>query len=307
VVANGPLEARVRVETRRRIPSAIAPGRRGRGRRSVWMPVVAEYALRAGEPFLRAELTVVNHAEDHRLRVHVPLPFRAGRSHADGAFWVQERGLEAEGARHEHPTPTFPARRFVDASDGTTGMAVLLAGTPEYELVDGTELAITLLRCVGWLSRQDLRTRSGPAGPAFEAPGAQLGGTHRFSVALYPHASDWEAGGVADAAERFSLPFRTTGLRSGSGTLATAGEALHIEPSCVRLSSLERRDGAVEVRIYNAAGHPVDAAINLGPPLDASRAQIVDLLGRPVQELAPPSGVIALPMRAGQIVTIRLG
>ncbi|MGH3113243.1 MAG: glycoside hydrolase family 38 C-terminal domain-containing protein, partial [Gaiellaceae bacterium] len=306
LVAAGPLEARVRVSTRLKIPSGLATGRRSRGRRRVWMPVTTEYILRAGEPFLRADITVINPAEDHRLRAHVPLPFRTDRSHADQAFWVQERGLVAEGAGHEHPLPTFPAKRFVDASDGTIGMAVLLAGTPEFELVDGADIAVTLLRCVGWLSRQDLRYRSGPAGPAFEAPGAQCEGEYGFSFALYPHTGDWVSGGVAAAAEQFSLPLRAIGVRAHAGRLPLAGEALHIEPSAVRLSALERRDGAVDLRVYNAAADPVEAVIKIGAPLEAERAGIVDLVGNPVGDVSLKGDTISLPMRGGQIVTIRL-
>jgi alpha-mannosidase len=306
VVADGPLEARVRVETRRKLPASLAPGRRSRGRRTVWMPITISYALRAGEPFLRADVVLTNLADDHRLRIHVPLGFRAERSFGDAPFWVQERGLESEGAGHEHPLPTFPARRFVDASDGEIGLAVLLAGTPEFELLDGSEIAVTLLRSVGWLSRQDLRFRSGPAGPGFEAPGAQLKGEHRYSLALYPHAGDWIRGAVAGEAERFSLPLRATGLRGHAGDLARAGTALRIEPDAVRLSALERRAGGVEARIYNAAPQPVDARIHIGAPLTRSRAEIVDLTGKPVATASIADGTITLPLRGGQIVTIRL-
>jgi 2-O-(6-phospho-alpha-D-mannosyl)-D-glycerate hydrolase len=306
VDSEGPLEARVRIVTRRKVPAALAPGRRSRGRRMVWMPITISYALRAGEPFLRADITVDNNAEDHRLRVHVPLPFRAERSHGDAPFWVQERAVTAEGAGHEHPLPTFPARRFADASDGDVGIAVLLAGTPEFELVDGTEIAVTLLRSVGWLSRQDLRLRSGPAGPAFETRGAQLKGEHRFSLALYPHAGDWKTGEVPDAAERFSLPLRATGLRSHAGALPHAGEALRLEPSAVRLSALERRDSSIEARVYNATPEAVEATIHVGAPLQASRVEVVDLLGKSLAKASLEDGKIRLPLGAGQIVTIRL-
>ena len=48
---------------------------------------------------------------------------------------------------------------------------------------DGT-IAVTLLRCVGWLSRDDLDERRGPAGPGTATPGAQMPGKWAFDYAI---------------------------------------------------------------------------------------------------------------------------
>jgi alpha-mannosidase len=67
--------------------------------------------------------------------------------------------------------------------------AVLNKGLPEYEpLVNDngtTTLAITLLRCVGWLSRERFESRKTNAGPALSTPGAQGLGTHTFELSIY--------------------------------------------------------------------------------------------------------------------------
>ena len=306
VVRDGPLEARLRVAMRWRLPAALAPNRGSRTRRTVSVPVVLEVSLRTGEPFLRATFRVSNEARDHRLRVHFPLPFTTDRSSADGAFDVIERGLDAEGG-FEAPLPTYPCRRWVDASDGSTGLAVLHMGTPEYELIDGRELAVTLLRCVGWLSRQDLATRSGPAGPAIETPRAQLPGEHTLRLAVYPHAGDWLAAGAQDAAEAFALPLRGIGLRGGhSGELPRSGGVLEISPAVVRLSALAAVEGRIECRIYNSSGEPVLARIVCTMPLEIRAPARIDLLGRELERLALRDGVVELELRPHEIVTIRL-
>ncbi len=46
------------------------------------------------------------------------------------------------------------------------------------------EIAITLLRCVGWLSRDDLSTRNGHAGPYLETPKAQMLGEWDFYYSI---------------------------------------------------------------------------------------------------------------------------
>jgi hypothetical protein len=305
VVRPGPLEARIAVSLRYRLPAGLAPSRRARARRTVSTPVTVELSLRAGEPFLRASVRATNHAKDHRLRAHFPLPFTTERSHADGTFDVVERGLLAEGG-FEAGLPTFPCRRWVDASDGRLGLALLHRGTPEYELLEGHELALTLLRCVGWLSRQDLRTRSGPAGPAIETPGAQLPGEHVLRLAVFPHAGDWATGGVPQAAEAFALPLRSTGLRGHPGAVAPAGSALAIEPRTVQLSSLAVVDGRTECRVYNGSGDPVEARLRIASPLPSSTASLVDLLGRSLGPIEIRDGVVALPLRGHEIATIAL-
>ena len=122
--------------------------------------------LRPRERFLRVAHELDNRARDHRLRAHFPLPVRVDGSDAECAFAVVHRGLTAEGGAHEAGLPTFPSRRFVDASDGTAGLALIHDGLLEYEVVgDGRALALTLLRAVGYLSRMAPDLRPNPAGP----------------------------------------------------------------------------------------------------------------------------------------------
>src|SRR5262249_46385117 len=155
--------------------------------------------LRTGEPFLRVSLAFTNPARDHRVRYHVPLAEPADHSSAEGQFAVVDRGLTAEAGHGEVPTPTFPARGFVHAA----GVTVLLQHVTEYELVGGRELALTVLRSTGLISRNDNPSREDPAGPEVTVPGAQLVGPWQLSFAILPHAGSWEDAGVLAAAEAF--------------------------------------------------------------------------------------------------------
>ncbi len=305
VVRSGPIEARLRISTQLRVPISLAANRRARARPSSTIPVAVDVSLRTGEPFLRATIRLTNTASDHRLRAHFPLPFATARSHADGAFDVVERGLEAEGG-FEPGLPTYPFRRWVDASDGEIGLAVLARGTPEYELIGGRDLAVTLLRCVGWLSRQDLAARSGPAGPALETPGAQLPGDHVLRLAVYPHHGDWRRGNVHDAAERFSLPMRAAGVRPHTGELPGSGSTLSIEPSSARLSSLAATSGRTECRVYNASDEPVTALIRVGAPMRIAEPATLNLFGETLGPLTVEDSSILVPLRPWEIATIRI-
>ncbi|HLW17369.1 MAG TPA: glycosyl hydrolase-related protein, partial [Actinomycetota bacterium] len=251
-------------------------------------------------------IELINNASDHRVRALFPLGFSAERSHADGAFYVNERGLEAEGEAHEVGLPTFPSRRWVDASDGARGLAVFHRGTPEYELVEGRALAITLLRSVAWLSRQGMRNRAGPAGPMLATPGAQLHGTHRFELAVYPHDGDWSSGRVHDVAEGFSYPLRATVARAHAGSLPAAGTGLTLEPATVQLSALTKNGETVTCRVYNASDAAVEASIHLGGSLRDKSARVVGLLGDERETLNVRDGVVSLTLKPWEIASIKL-
>lgn len=76
---------------------------------------------------------------------------------------------------HEAPIGIAAIQTLATAGEDADRVAILVSGLPEAQGVradDGsTELAITLLRSVGWLSRADLTTRTASAGPMMCATG----------------------------------------------------------------------------------------------------------------------------------------
>jgi alpha-mannosidase len=304
-IQDGPVQATLRVTRRFKVPAKLDANSRSRARKTEWMPVTMDLSLRAGEPFLRASIEIVNQASDHRVRALFPLGFETQHSHADGAFYVNERGLTAEGDAHEVGLPTFPSRRWVDASDGNKGLAVFHRGTPEYELVEGNTLAVTLLRSVAYLSRQGMQNRAGPAGPMLETPGAQLHGTHRFELAVYPHDGDWRAD-VHAVAEAYTYPLRATVTRKHSGPLPAAGTTIEIDPPTVQLSALQKAGTDLFIRVYNASDDPTEARIHLAHDWKEKRAQTVGLLGEERESIENTGGQLKLPLRAWEIATIKL-
>ncbi|UUL76968.1 hypothetical protein NG819_04700 [Pseudarthrobacter sp. Fe7] len=105
--------------------------------------------------------------------MHIPLPAAVESSASEGQFSITRRGLTAEGGGGEFPLPTFPAYTFVSAGPAT----VLLHDATEYEVVDGKELALTLLRAVGSISVNVHPLRDEPAASEIPIPGAQEAGT----------------------------------------------------------------------------------------------------------------------------------
>src|SRR6267378_7510018 len=125
--------------------------------------------LYADSPLVRCTLEIDNRATNHRLRARLPLGARLAEvaSVAGAAFGAAVRAaVVADPADYplETPVRTAPAHRFVAAARAARGLALLASGFFEYEWTPAGDLIITVLRCVGDLSRGDLPTRPGHAG-----------------------------------------------------------------------------------------------------------------------------------------------
>ncbi len=254
----------------------------------------------AGEPFVRVTAELNNAHRDHRLRAHFPLPAPVEGSDAECAYAVVHRGLLHEGNPVEHGLPTWPARRFVDCSDGTVGLALVHDGVGEYEVVaEGRELALTLLRTVGFLSRDDGSMRPVEAGPPIPIPSAEQLGPFRRSYAVFLHTGAWEDARLFEVADAVLLPFEHTAVAAGgtAGTVPASGTRLEVQGA--EVTAVLRQGPALFVRLVRASDRPGRAEVRLdGEPV---RAWAVDLRGGPV---AAVEG--ALELRPWEIATLRI-
>jgi len=305
-IETGPILGAVEIVARYDWPVGLRADGAARAEATAPVEVTTRLELRTGEPFVRVALSFTNPARDHRVRFHVPLPAPTDHSSAEGQFAVVDRGLTAEAGHGEVPTPTFPAHGFVHAA----GVTVLLDHVTEYELVDGQELALTVLRSTGLISRNDNPFREDPAGPEVPVPDAQLVGPWRFRFALLPHKGSWsgaaaEGTGVLGAAEAYHLPAVTAPATGPAAAVASETQGMRIDGTGVVLSALRRRNDELEIRLV--AESPAPTAATLTAPVGFARARDVDLLGRTGADLTlEPDGALRLPLRAWEIRTVRV-
>jgi hypothetical protein len=197
---------------------------------------------REAERFIRLEGAIRNGRPDHRLRLHVTLPHPTTTSVAGSPFELVGRPLVSEGSELEAASPTWPARGMVMAAE----TAVLHEGVFEYEVVGGRALAVTLLRCVGTISRDRMATRPFAAGPDVPTPLAQMIGETEFSLGVWPNATARE---LLLNWERFALPLISANA-AGGGSLPASGSLLEVSGDAA-LSNVRRRHGELEVRLWN--------------------------------------------------------
>jgi len=130
------------------------------------LPVAVTISVHPGVPRVDLRVEVDNRAEDHRLRIMFPTGLSVTAASSEGVFSVDDRPLTPDDPRPTRAGSSRPRRiaeelRQRERRDcGADGRQ---SRPPEYEVIDrhGAVVAITLLRCVGWLSRPDLRARQG--------------------------------------------------------------------------------------------------------------------------------------------------
>lgn len=296
--AHGPLRGELTIFRTFAWPRSLTADASGRTERTVATEVATTLELRADEPFVRVGVTFDNDSTDHRIRFHIPLPAPVTNSFAEGQFAVVERGLDVEGGHGEVPLPTFPAVGFVSVD----GCSVLLDQVTEYEVIDGREIALTILRSFGLISRNANPYREDPAGPEVPIPAAQLLGERSFRFALMPHAGGWSTAGALTAAERYRHPFLVVRGTGPSEAHEEAVPALRIDGPGVVLSSLRRRGDWLELRVVNETPHPRTATM----VMSGEEARRADLLGRPGDPLPLDADGLAIDLGPWQIETVQV-
>ena len=215
--------------------------------------VLLRVTRRTGEPFLRLEGVIHNERPDHRLRLHVALPGPASGSLAGAPFELVARPLRGEGSDRETASATWPARHVAAAGS----VAVLHEGVFEYEVDEGEELAITLLRCVGRISADHLVTRPFAAGPRTPTPDAQMIGETPLVLGVWPGAPADDPVALLQGWERFGLPIAEAPA-AGGGQLISCAALLELDAGQAQLSNVLTVDGRIQVRLWNARS---DAAV----------------------------------------------
>jgi alpha-mannosidase len=313
-LGGGPLRAGLRVELELPLPRSASADRRGRASEIVTVPIGIEATLDAGSPRVAFAVAVDNRARDHRLRLLFPV----GASHvetarADTAFDVIARPARIPvpaTIRNESPVSSLPMISMVDAGDSETGATVIGKGLMEYEVTEGeSAIAMTLIRAVGDLSRNDLSTRpSGHAGPPVATPGAQCQGVQRFELAFEPHGPAPLAGELLASARAHNIPPIVTTARrpGGGGPLTRSYLRIDRHAGDVVLSALKQAEdrSSTIVRLFNPGDEAASVVLRLDVPL--AQAFAVNFLEERQAAMSVEHGGISLVLPPKRIQTIEI-
>jgi mannosylglycerate hydrolase len=321
----GPLLARFRVELKLKLPRGLTADRQSRSSKSETVRIVSFVELAANAGHVEVTTAVHNTVKDHRLRVIFPSGIQTDHSLAGMPFDVARFPVVEEAAndvpdaltglmlagRYTAPVQTHPFQNFIALADGERSLSVFSRGLSEYEILpQGNQIALTLLRGVGWLARPDLLTRVGDVGPHIFTPEAQSLGTQVYEYAIYPHGGDLAAANPHFEADRHTLKFRAVQTNSHRGALPDQFSFLHwAEESdfgAFKLTALKQSEDGRDliIRFYNALDKPAAGRLQMGVGITA--VSQTNLNEENQQELPLEDGTIPVRARGKEIVTLRV-
>ncbi len=308
----GCAEARFRFD----LPRSLNRDRKNRQDRLARCDVRVRLTLAAESGRVDVETDFNNHAFDHRLRTWFPTGINTDTVISDGHFCLNRRPLirPSDPAWDQPAPPTWPQQDFSAFQDDHSGLAILNRGLPEFETWKGDDggaiYALTLLRCVDWLSRDDFPTRKNTnAGPTLHTPDAQCYGRHTFRYSVVPFSGNLLEAGIKNASERYRVPPVThqgvaDGMRPGGSSLLEKSNP-RVAITAIKKSESKHR---LIIRLCNLSAEPVTEILRFDQAV--LEACNVDLLEEPSTLDNPEPGVthgglrISVPLSAFGISTI---
>ena len=323
VVESGPVRATLRIRGVSRLPVSIGTRRDARDRHKVDVKVTRFVSLLTDSDRIVLRTEIENQARDHRMRAHFPLNGIAQESLAGSTFGSVRRPARPQAAPpdvqrpffpelgQEEPAATHPFTGFVACSCGTFTVALLGRGVREYEILEtGREIALTLFRSIGWLSRADLVSRKGNAGPDTQTPGAQEIGKNVFEYSLLSFAGAPDESRLSREWEDYRVSPRVVVRAAGPGDLKDGLSLVEISDQNLVFSSLRRRaNGSFSLRFFDTLGKARSASLRFGRPVLWARKTRID--GTATIPLAPiTEGVgtsVEVPVEPWEIMTVEFG
>ncbi|MFW5725799.1 MAG: glycoside hydrolase family 38 C-terminal domain-containing protein, partial [Bacteroidota bacterium] len=225
--------------------------------------IVLKVGLGKSHKHLSLDVKVHNASESHRLRMMVPTGLDATHSFGEGQFDVVKRSLERPDTSDwiEQPMYDFPMHHFVDINDGEKGIAALVDGLKEYEVLPDKDrtLAITLFRTFEY--------KINPSAPQdySHEKGAQMLGESDYRLALYPHAGDWQQGKVYREAFLFNYPLRLVQTGKLQGEMGTHMGMMSITPEELIFGAMKlpenEEPNAFVLRLYNPTDDTLEGGV----------------------------------------------
>jgi len=302
----GLLEATLKVSGKMILPVGLKSDRKSREDKIIECSIESEVKLFSEVQRIEFKTKFDNKACDHRLRVEFPTAIKSNYVYAEGHFDVVKRSInvpDSEGWK-EKAYKTAHNSGFVDINNDKYGLAILNKGLPEYEIIpDNNTIALTLLRCVGWLSRGDLEDRKEDAGPSLPTPEAQCLGEHTFFYTLIPHQGNWDDARISQITKQYKTKILTRQLENQSGNLPSSFSFIQLEGKYLEVSAIKKNEfeDKLLIRVYNPTNRETTGKIKLG--FDIHKVYL-GKLDESYREELPYSNGVEIELKPKEIKTI---
>lgn len=222
-----------------------------------------------------------NTIKDHRLRAHIRTNLHNTHVLCDAPFALMRRPVRINSIYSAVTPPkyaesmsnTHPLHHSVTITQSKRRLSLLARGLCEYEAIpedDQVTFALTLVRSVGWLSRDDLQTRPAHVAKPIPVPGAQVQRHMTADFAIFP-SEDGNPAKILQAGIEFNHPLSAYQLdvpfsrlrRSFLSVVSDMAIGADSDGDGAILTALkppERGQGWV-LRFFNPHDHPVELLV----------------------------------------------
>lgn len=276
--------SRAIIHHRLAVPANLAE--RSARQRKGSLDVAFEVTLTHNSRRIDVDVRLDNQADDHRVRVLIPTPFTTQEVLSDTQFGsitrpVQDPAMEnwQEEGWKEAPVPVWNLLNYAVLRERRNGLALFTEGLREFEVVGENKkaFALTLLRGVGLLGKEDLLLRPGrPSGIKLPVPDSQVRGQLTCHFSLFSFSGTPENAGVAQQAKSWltpvqcynKIPWDVMKLNCSSFTTPESYSLLALSPTGCVLSALKKAEDRDELilRLFNpSAFSACDTTLSVNP------------------------------------------
>ena len=262
LIQNGKLSSTVKISHKIKLPINFSE-RKKKNPKLTAVDVDLFITLNKNSKRVDLKIEVDNNAESHRLRIMFPTNLDAKFHYGEGQFDVVKRSAERPDTKNwiEQPMYDFPLHHFADVSDEKNGLAVLVDGLKEYELLNDKKktLAVTLFRGFEYIiapsSKQDYT----------HLKGSQCLGKSTYNLSLYPHKGDWQNGEVYKEALNFNNPLSLVQTGKANGKLRSEMSFMKVTPEELVFSALKKSEDEnyFILRIYNPTEKDIKGKVEI--------------------------------------------
>lgn len=252
--------------------------------------ITTVYTLKQGEERVDVTTTIDNPWKDHRLRALFPSGVITDQHNAHGQYDVIKRNNNPwEGWKN--PSNCLKQRYFVDNSDETGGLMVANKGLMEYEILDNSAIALTLLRSIGEL---------GDWGD-FPTPGAQCLGETSVAYSIIPHGGGWCDSKAYRKAYEFNVAANTSQMMLNKPVIQLPFKMMEGPFVLTALKKCEERNSLI-YRFYNISETPEIAKFTVSESVKAVYRTNLD--EKREHQLVSEDGVTKIDANQKAIVTV---
>ena len=283
-------QSRAAIRHRIAVPANLAE--RAARQRNGYVDAEFEITLSHNSRRIDVAVRIDNQADDHRVRVLIPTPFTTQEVLADTQFGTLTRPVQdaamaswQEEGWKEAPVPVWNLLNYAVLQEKRNGLALFTEGLREFEVVgdDKKAFALTLLRGVGVLGKEDLLLRPGrPSGIKMPVPDSQVRGPLTCRFSLFSFSGTPENAGVAQQAKAWltpvqcynKIPWDAMKLNRASFITPESYSLLALSPTGCVLSTLKKAEDRDELilRLFNPSeSSACDTTLSMNPRVKRCR------------------------------------